>query len=74
MTNSYAVFVQGAQPPTARPIAIETRPHAVGFGMTVTLTAAKKKNSAAIPKKILPMVSPLNLQPYTPSARKGYAE
>lgn len=52
-------FLQGIHPPIASPSAIETRPHAVGFGMKFAPTAAKKNNAAAMPKKILPMVYPL---------------
>lgn len=52
---SYAgPFLKGSHPPIASPSDIETRPHAVGLGMKFALTAARKKNRTAMPKKILP--------------------
>jgi hypothetical protein len=42
-----------------RPIAMLQSPHAVGFGMMVTPIAAKNRNMAEMPKKILPTVSSL---------------
>lgn len=55
----YGDLFQGIQPPTDKPRAVDTNPHAVGLGIKVTPTAAKKKKSAAIAKKILPMVHSL---------------
>lgn len=52
-------FLQGIHPPTAMPNDMETSPQAVGLGMKFALTAARKKNSTAIPKKILPTVNSL---------------
>lgn len=54
MKSLYAAFLQGVHSPTARPSARDTNPHAVGFGMKVAPTAAKKKKKAEMPKKILP--------------------
>lgn len=57
--SPYAPLGQGTQPPIASPSAVEKSPQAVGFGMKFAPTPAKKKSSAAIAKKILPMTFPL---------------
>lgn len=74
MMSLYGDFLQGIHPPTARPSASATNPHAVGLGMKVAPTAAMKKNRAAMPKKILPMMRSLKwLRQYTTSVALGYA-